>query len=353
MTEEGGDPACWLSSVCPECGRFAGEQSCPYCSAESVTPLVIDTDTAQDDCVALLTGLLDPAAELRAVTMVAGNVGFEHQVRNAYLTANVAGRLGEVPIHLGCRRPLVRPWEGAENVHGDGAGGLRMDLSGHEPSSEHAVDALIRLAAEHQGELAILAIGPLTNIATAAIKDPEFAGNVRTLYVMGGSNNGRGNITAAAEFNFYVDPEAAKTVFAAGFEIVVVPWAPLTLERAVFDQPRLDELAALGTPLSRFFDRICATTLEFDRSVGIDGTTHPDSLTAAVLLHPELVTRSARYHVDVETAGELTRGYAAMSWGVHGMEPNATVIEDVDGEAFFAHIRALLATPTTLNRELS
>ncbi|KAA5836907.1 nucleoside hydrolase [Saccharopolyspora hirsuta] len=317
------------------------------------TPLVIDTDTAQDDCIALLAGLLDPRADLRAVTMVAGNVDFDHQVRNAHLTCNVAGRLGEVPIHLGCRRPMVRPWESAENVHGDGAGGLTMDLTGCEPEPEHAVDALIRLAAENPGELSIVAIGPLTNIATAVVKDPDFVRNVKTLYVMGGSNNARGNITAAAEFNFYVDPEAAKTVFAAGFEIVVVPWAPLTLDQAVFDQPKLDEIAALATPLADFFTKVCAATLEFDRSVGIDGTTHPDSLTAAVLLHPELVTRSARYHVDVETAGELTRGYAAMSWGVHGLEPNATVIEEIDAPAFYAYIKNLLATPTTPVREMA
>ncbi|MFC7341319.1 nucleoside hydrolase [Saccharopolyspora griseoalba] len=313
-------------------------------------PLVIDTDTAQDDCIALLAGLLDPEAELRAITVVAGNVGFDHQVRNAFLTLDAAGRLGEVPIHLGCRRPLVRPWESAENVHGDGVGGLTMDFTGCEPNPEHAVDALIRLAAESPGELTVVCIGPLTNIATAAVKDPGFVDNVKALHVMGGSNNARGNITAAAEFNFYVDPEAAKTVFAAGFDITVIPWAPLTLERAVFGQPQLDEIEALATPLSEFFTRVCAATLEFDRSVGIDGTTHPDSLTVAALLHPELVTRTGRYHVDVETAGDLTRGYAAMSWGVHGLEPNATVVEDADAAGFFAYITGLLGAETPAPR---
>lgn len=316
-------------------------------------PLVIDTDTAQDDCVALLVGLLDPGADLRAITMVAGNVGFDQQVRNAFLTLNAAGRLGTVPVHLGCRKPLARPWVSAENVHGDGAGGLTMDGSGHAPEDEHAVDALVRLAREHAGELNIVAIGPLTNLAAAALKDPDFAGNARTLYVMGGSNNARGNITAAAEFNFHVDPEAAKAVFAAGFEVVVVPWAPLTLDQAVFDQPKLDAIAALGTPLAAFFTRVCGATLEFDRSVGIDGTTHPDSLTASVLLHPDLVTRTGRYHVDVETAGELTRGYAAMSWGVHGLAPNATVVEEIDADAFHRYIARILGMPVTPSRPMS
>lgn len=309
-------------------------------------PLIIDTDTAQDDCVALLVGLLDAEADLRAVTMVAGNVGFDLQVRNAFLTLNAAARLGEVPVHLGCRRPMVRPWVGAEDVHGDGVGGLTMDMGGCEPEPEHAVDALVRITAERPGEVSIVAIGPLTNIATAALKDPAFAHNVKKLYIMGGSNNGRGNITAAAEFNFYVDPEAAKAVFAAGFDVVVVPWDPVTLRYAVFGRERLAELAAVGTPLSDFFGRVCAATLEFDESVGIAGTTHPDSMTVSLLLHPELVVRSARYHVDVETAGALTVGYAAMSWGVHGLEPNAEVVEEVDAAGFAALIGKVLATRT-------
>jgi purine nucleosidase len=313
-------------------------------------PLVIDTDTAQDDCVALLVGLLDPAADLKAITMVAGNVGFERQVANAFMTLSVAGRLGEVPVHLGCRRPLTREWVSAENVHGDGVGGLTMDATGLEPDPKHGVDALIDLAAENPGELTIVCIGPLTNIAMAAIKDPRFVGNVKALYIMGGSNNARGNITAAAEYNFYVDPEAAKTVFEAGFEIVVVPWAPLTLNDAVFSRAQIAEIGALDTPLARFFVRIVSTTLDFDESVGIAGSTHPDSLTASVLLHPELVSKSSRMSVQIETSSELTRGYAAMSWGVHGLTENATVVEAVDGPAFYAQLVSMLGSQTEQSR---
>ncbi|MDP9026764.1 MAG: nucleoside hydrolase [Actinomycetota bacterium] len=306
-------------------------------------PLIIDTDTAQDDCVALLVGLLDERADLRAITMVAGNVGFERQVLNAFLTLSVAGRLGEVPVHLGCRRPLTREWVSAENVHGDGVGGLEMDVTGLEPSPQHGVDALIELAAAEPGELTIVCIGPLTNIAMAAIKDPRFVDNVKALYIMGGSNNARGNITAAAEYNFYVDPEAAKTVFEAGFEIILVPWAPLTLEDAVFSREQIDRIGSIGTPLADFFVRIVSATLSFDESVGIAGSTHPDSLTASVLLHPELVSASGKYAVDIETGSELTRGYAAMSWGVHGLAANAEVIESIDAAAFFEHIVAMLS----------
>ena len=306
-------------------------------------PLVIDTDTAQDDCVALLVGLLDERAHLRAITMVAGNVGFERQLTNAFMTMSVAGRLGEVPVHLGCRRPLVREWVSAENVHGDGVGGLEMEMEGLAPSAQHGVDALIELAAADPGELTVVCIGPLTNIAMAAIKDPQFVSNVKALYIMGGSNNARGNITAAAEYNFFVDPEAAKTVFEAGFRIVVVPWAPLTLVDAVFSREQIDRIAAIGTPLADFFVRIVSTTLAFDESVGIPGSTHPDSLTVSVLLHPELIRSSGAYAVDIETASELTRGYAAMSWGVHGLPANSEVIESIDARGFYDHVVELLS----------
>ena len=314
-------------------------------------PLIIDTDTAQDDCVALLIGLLDPVADLRAITMVAGNVGFERQILNAHMTLSVAGRLGEVPVYLGCRRPLVREWVSAEYVHGDGAGGLTMDFDGLEPQEQHGVDALIAHAAAAPGEITVVCIGPLTNIAMAAIKDPSFVANVKALVIMGGSNNARGNITAAAEYNFYVDPEAAKTVFEAGFaSITVLPWAPVTLHDGVFPREQLARIAAIDTPLARFYTRITETTLGFNESVGIAGSTHPDSLTAAVLLHPELVTASGDYAVDIETGSTLTRGYAAMSWGAHGLAANATVVESVDAHGFADYLVALLSTPTTPDR---
>jgi purine nucleosidase len=314
--------------------------------------IIIDTDTAQDDCIALLVGLLDPDSTLEAITMVAGNVGFTRQVQNAHMTLSVAGRLGEVPVYLGCERPLTREWVSAENVHGDGAGGMRMDLTGFAPEPEHGVDALVRMVNDNPGQIDIVAIGPLTNIAMAVVKDPAFAENVRSLTVMGGSNNGRGNITAAAEFNFYVDPEAADTVFSSGLNIIVVPWAPLTLNDAVFDADKLEQIATIDTPLARFFTKVCAATLEFDEAVGIPGTTHPDSLSAAVLLHPELITAAADYNVQIETGSELTRGYSAMSWGVHGLSPNARVVEAVDGQAFFDLISTLLATNTAPSREI-
>lgn len=317
-----------------------------------VESFILDTDTAQDDCVAILLGVLDPAADLRAITMVAGNVGFDQQVNNAMMTLSVAGVLGDYPVYLGCRRPIVRQWVSAENVHGDGAGGLSMDMEGLAPEEEHAVDALLRLTAENPGDLNIVAIGPLTNIAMAVVKDPTFPARVKHLYIMGGSNNARGNITAAAEFNFYVDPDAAKIVFAAGFSITVVPWEPLTVNDALFTRQQMANIGDQGSPVARFFRQVCEATLEFDESVGIAGSTHPDSLTVAVMLHPELIRSSGAYAVDIEADSELTRGYSAMSWGIHGLPANARVIESVDGPAFFDYIKAQMGKDTTPSRDL-
>ena len=315
-------------------------------------PFILDTDTAQDDCVAILLGVLDDEAELLGITMVAGNVGFEQQTKNALMTLSVAGALDDYPVYLGCRRPIVREWVSAENVHGDGVGGLSMDFNGVAAEDEHGVDALLRITGERLGEVSIVAIGPLTNIAMAVVKDPTFPERVKHLYIMGGSNNARGNITAAAEFNFYVDPDAAKIVFQAGFDITVVPWEPLTINDAIFSRSQMAEISDQGSPVSRFFGHVCATTLEFDESVGIPGSSHPDSLTVAVMLHPELVTKSAPYFVDVEADSELTRGYSLMSWGIHGVKPNARVIEEVNKDAFFRYIKQQMGTLTTPSREI-
>ncbi len=316
-------------------------------------PLIIDNDTAQDDCVTILLGLTDPRADLRAITTVAGNVPFDRQVANAQMTLSVAGQLGQVPLHLGCRQPILRQWVSAEEVHGDGSGGLEMDLDPDAISAEHAVDALIRLTAEEPGQISIVAIGPLTNIATAVIKDRRFVDNVKSLYIMGGSNNGRGNVTASAEFNFYVDPHAAQVVLEAGFrDLHIVTWDPITIRDATYSRARYEELTAIDTPIAQFFQKVCDATLDFNESVGVDGSTHPDSITLGALLYPELILQEGQYRVDVETQSELTMGYSAMAWDKFGPEANAHVVERLDGEAFYEILRRMLQTESQPNRPI-
>ena len=303
--------------------------------------MIIDTDTAADDSFAMLVGLRHPSAQLEAVTIVAGNVAFDQQVQNALITIEQAGRGGEVPVHLGARTPLLREWVEA-SAHGDGKGNHAWPVPTQAPSDERAAEAIVRIVDENPGEIDIVAIGPLTNIATAVALDRDLPRKTRSLWIMGGCENSIGNITAAAEYNFYVDPEAAQLVLSAGFSTTIVTWT-VTLERALWTGDQLQELSALGTPLSEFFRILDTPNLEFNRTVGIDGSTHPDSLTAMLLVRPDLITASQRLYVEVDTRPGLTRGYSLMDDRPARNAPNATVITDIDAPGFFAAYRSLLA----------
>lgn len=306
--------------------------------------LIIDTDTAADDSFALLVGLLHPEARLEAVTVVAGNVAFDQQVQNALITIERAGRSGEVPVHLGARVPLLRPWQGA-NAHGDGKGDADFAAPRQRPSDEPAADAIVRIVDSAPGEIEIVAIGPLTNIATALLRDRELPGKVRRLWVMGGCDNAVGNVTAAAEYNFFVDPEAAALVMRAGFAVTLVTWT-LTLRRALWDRRQLAEIAAIDTPLARYFTVLDAPNLVWNEGVGLAGSTHPDSLTAMLVVEPSLATATSEAHVDVETAGDLTRGYSLVDRRPGRGEVNAVVVDDVDAYGFVHAFRRLLGEQT-------
>jgi purine nucleosidase len=232
-------------------------------------------------------------------------------------------------VYAGCDRPLIAAWVGAEYVHGqDGMGDSFFDKAKQRPEPEHAVDELLRRA---DGELTILAQAPLTNIAAAVVRDPSFAQRVKRLVVMGG---GTGNITPAAEFNFYVDPEAAKIVFKAGFPTTLFTWT-LTLSHGVFFDDDLARIEAVDTPLARFYRQVTRKAEEFERSMGVPGTTHPDSMVCAAIVEPSLVRGSREVFVDVETQGELTRGYSSIDMlGITRNEPNCTLVEDFDTQGF-------------------
>jgi len=289
--------------------------------------LIIDTDTAGDDVTSLLIGLLHPQAQLEAITICCGNVGFEQEVENALYTVEQAGK--SVPVFPGCDRPLIAEWVGAEYVHGrDGMGDSFFPRAEQRPEPAHAVDELLRRADESPGELTILAQAPLTNIAAAVVRDPTFPQKVKRLYVMGG---GVGNITPAAEFNFYVDPEAAKIVFAAGFPVTLFTWT-LTLSHGVFFDDDLARIDEIDTPLARFYRQVTRKAEEFERSLGVPGTTHPDSMVCAAILEPSLVLKTREAFVDVETCGELTRGFSHIDF--LSETPNCTVVEDYDTKAF-------------------
>jgi purine nucleosidase len=298
-----------------------------------MTPLIVDTDTAGDDTVSLLFALRRAEVELEAITVVCGNVRFEQEVENALYTIEAAGRGGEVPVYAGCPRPLLSEWVGAEYVHGqDGMGDSGFPRARQRPEPEHAVDELVRRVNERPGELTVLAQGPLTNLAAAVRLDPSLPAKVAQLYVMGG---GVGNITPAAEYNFYVDPEAAKIVLGAGFPLTLFTWS-LTLSHGVLDDRQVASIEELGTPLGAFYLAVNRKAREFERSIGIDGITHPDSMVAAAVVDPSLILATQEAVVDVETSGELARGWNLIdTLGRTGREPNARVVTDYDTDRFF------------------
>lgn len=307
--------------------------------------LIIDTDTAQDDAFALLIGLRHPNAQLEAVTINYGNVAFDQMVENALYTIEVAGRGGEVPVYEGARLPLLAPFDDSSYVHGpDGFGGAGFPRAKQRPESENAVSALMRLIGDSPGELTIIAQAPLTNIACAVAADRSIAGKVKELVIMGGTNNAVGNITAAAEANFFHDPEAAAIVLRAGFHVTIVPW-DLTMRQGVFDLDKLRVIEELDTPASRFFTRANQGTLAYNKAThGMDGSTHPDSLAAAIAVEPRIVLAATDYYVDVETGGRLTAGYALVdSVRRTGKAPNARMIERIDEELFFQTMLAVLS----------
>ena len=174
--------------------------------------VIVDTDTAGDDTQALLTALLSERLTVEAVTVVAGNVPFEYEVENAKYTIDLADRT-DVPVHEGARSPLLKDWEHAEQVHGEGGlGGELFPDTGIASADEHAIDAIVDRARDAPGEVSLLCIGPLTNVALAVAREPALPDLLDEVVVMGGAVGCLGNDTPAAEYNFWVDPDAAKRV---------------------------------------------------------------------------------------------------------------------------------------------
>jgi inosine-uridine nucleoside N-ribohydrolase len=307
-----------------------------------MTRLIVDTDTAGDDVFSLLIALLHPQAQLEAITVCCGNVSFEQELENALYTVEMAGRSGEVPVYAGSRTPLIAEWVGAEYVHGnDGMGDSGFPRAKQRPEPEHAVDELVRRINDSPGELTILAQAPLTNLAAAVTRDPSITGKVAQLHMMGG---GYGNITPAAEYNFFVDPEAAKIVVNAGFPLTLFTWT-LTRTHGVFDDEKLARIAALGTPLAEFFGQVNRKAREFDDKVNhLGGSTHPDSMACAAIIDPSLVLATEEAVVDVETSGALTRGWSLIdTLDRTGREPNARVVTAFDTERFFELMVSILS----------
>ena len=298
--------------------------------------IIIDTDPGQDDAAAIMLALGSPELDILGITTVAGNVPLSRTSTNARIILEFCSR-PQVKVFAGADKPLARPLVTAEHVHGKtGLDGPEL----HEPEmplqTQHAVDFIIEtLQREPSGTVTLCTLGPLTNIALALQKAPAIAGRVRELVMMGGGFFEGGNITPAAEFNIYVDPEAAAAVFQSGIPIVMMPLdvthKVLTLKSRV---ARLREIgsrpATALVQMLDFFER-------FDvEKYGSDGGPLHDPTVIAYLLKPELFS-GRDCNVEVETASPLTVGMTVVDWWqVTGRRHNARVMKDVDAEGFFA-----------------
>jgi len=298
--------------------------------------VIIDTDTAGDDTQAILMAALADSLTVEALTVVAGNVEFDHEVENAKHTLALAGVADEVPVYEGARSPLVKEFEHVPHVHGEGGlGGDLFPETGIASAAGHAAAAIIEIARASPGEVSLLCIGPLTNVAMALRHDPDLGDYLDEVYVMGGAVNRLGNDTPAAEFNFWVDPDAAKVVVDE-LDVTLVDWG-LCVRQGTFDAADLEPFEAADTGYADFFTTIAQSAREFSRRQrGVDAVTQSDSIAAACLLSPDLVEEAGEYFVDVDEREGMTRGYSLVDeLGVTDNEPGTRVIERVDRERFY------------------
>ncbi len=296
--------------------------------------IIIDTDPGQDDAVAILLALASPELQVLGITAVAGNVPLPLTARNARIVCELAGR-PDVPVFAGCDAPLTRRLVTAEHVHGKtGLDGVDLPAPAMPLQDTHAVDFIIdTLRREAAGTVTLVPIGPLTNIASAFRRAPDIIPRVARIAMMGGAYFEVGNVTPAAEFNVFVDPEAAAEVLAAGVDMVMMPLD--VTHRALTSRAWVGAMAATG-PVGRavaswtdFFER-------FDKAkYGHEGAPLHDPCAVAWLVAPELFS-GRRINVEIETQGRWTTGMTVADWwGVSGRAANALFMRDVDGPAFF------------------
>jgi inosine-uridine nucleoside N-ribohydrolase len=311
--------------------------------------IILDTDPGVDDAIAILLALRSPELKVEAVTPVAGNVPLDFTLPNALKLLELAGRT-DIPVAAGASAPLVRSLITARYVHGNnGLGGVELPEPKMQPVKETATEIIRRIVRANPGEISIVAVGPLTNVATALRADPGLIPLIRSIVIMGGSLSG-GNITPAAEFNFYVDPEAARIVFDSGAPITMVG-LDVTRKVQIGDE-QLKVMEGANNKVSQTAARILRGAMErMKKDYGLDAPTMAmhDPLTVAQLIDPGIL-KLQDYYVLIETSGEATAGQslgysrgpvrrsAPLEAGGAAAEvtfhPNAKVGVDVDAPRF-------------------
>jgi len=295
-------------------------------------PIILDVDPGHDDAVAILMAAASPAIDLLAVTCVAGNAPLERTQENARKALTVGGVTG-VPVAAGLDGPLARSLVTAPDVHGaSGLDGPGLPAPAMELDPRHAVDLIVELAMTAPRPLTLVPTGPLSNVAMALRREPRLRGRIERIVLMGGSI-AEGNITPSAEFNIYVDPEAAHIVFSSGIPLTMVGLD--VSHRARLGPVDTARIRALGTPVGRLVADLLEFFALFHRQrYGWDDVPLHDPCCVAELIRPGLIT-TRPLHVDIETQSPLTRGRTVVDlWGVTGHAPNADVGVDIDRQGF-------------------
>jgi inosine-uridine nucleoside N-ribohydrolase len=306
----------------------------------SPTPIILDVDPGHDDAVAIMLACGAPELELLAVTTVAGNVPLDKTTNNALRILSLIGRT-DVPVAAGAASPLIRPLHSAEDIHGEsGLEGSEIPAAPFEPDGRGATELIADALRGSPEPVTLVPTGPLTNVALFLREHPELASRIERISLMGGSI-GLGNTTPAAEFNIYVDPEAAREIFESGLPITM-SGLDVTHQAGAGHAQRehLRSLGRVGTVVAGFLEFFAAT---YERIYGFDAPPLHDPVAVAAVFEPSLLkTRPMR--VDVECESELTRGETVCDfYGVTGKAPNAEVGVALDRKRFFALLYRSLA----------
>ncbi|MFZ9729573.1 MAG: nucleoside hydrolase [Candidatus Limnocylindrus sp.] len=298
----------------------------------------VDTDTASDDAVALVMAFKNPGVEVAGISVVAGNVPLPQATQIALYTAEICG--AKVPIHAGADRAIVRSFVTAQNVHGsDGMGDIGLPLHGRTPTSTAGVEALIDAFRKSPGQMDLVTLGPLTNVALAVRAEPKFASWVRRCVMMGGTGVLPGNVTPLAEFNFWVDPEAAQIVFESGMPLEMVGW-DVSVADAVISDDLAAEIRAIG-PLGEYVVDPQRVLREFCRTeTKLNGFDLPDPIAMAVAIEPDMVTKEATLRVEISLGTGHERGQTIVDHlGGTKRAPNCRVVYRVDRERFIKMLK--------------
>ena len=302
---------------------------------------LIDTDTASDDAVALLMALREPSVRVEAITVVAGNCPLDISVRNALISIELAGTYAP-PVYAGMPQPLLRELLTSEHVHGqDGLGNMDLPSPTSEKQSGHAVDTIIEMAHRFPGELEIITLGPLTNLAMAILKEPTLPDLIKRVYIMGGTGLGPGNITPVAEYNFYVDAEAAHLIIQSKLTKTVIGW-DVCMAESFLNRSDIAHLNSLGA-LGEFAVRTSASLIEFTKGLGKDGFGPADQTAVAVALYPDIVTKQFDAYGYVEYKSEKAYGqFIIDQFQATGKPHNVTAITEIDAKQFKEKLFQLL-----------